>query len=591
MNAARVRTLATRFAAIAVPSAAAIGVVAGALADRGAAARARVELAQARASLEARSIDGAAKATRGAALELQPMLDGPWYRHAWSRTAGRAELEALRGELAQAVARLEAAIEARRARVLALEAMRAEVGYAATVSALDAVEARRAQAAAELELDAPAAHADLVTALADRRRGFAADIARNRAAVEAVAVARELARGDAVALQAVADAVLPVAARAGEDIQLGELRASAAAERAAILASGRVAGAEREAATAVTAAAAAAVAERLERDPDLRRGATGELAERRAAAIAAARRRQRELEAWERSVLDVDAALAADEPAAAARALSRLAPCDGPTRAEAGRIRAAFGARALDGLLRAALGALERSDGAALARLAAPFAPGGAVRPYLEGATLADADRVRLQVDRACDRDLYEQFRRSPSAAGAERYLSGWPAVRRAMAPAVLAWRRAASEAGTTVALQELRWGSLGLAAVNRGLEDRPDARVAVFVNGSPAADLRVGDIRDGGTNGVNDVVLRAGGFPWEEVEVGVLATIDLRDAILADPRPRGSVRQPVAAWRSDRSVEVQLVDPAWAGCRHVAVFGITVPKTPPLPPFQGRQQ
>ena len=61
---------------------------------------------------------------------------------------------------------------------------------------------------------------------------------------------------------------------------------------------------------------------RLERDPDLRRGATGALAGRREAAIVALRRRQSELEAWERSVRRVDDALEADEPGAAARALA-----------------------------------------------------------------------------------------------------------------------------------------------------------------------------------------------------------------------------------------------------------------------------
>ena len=562
-----------------------------ALLDSAAFDRAEADLLAFRARMIRGRLDRAAPELRNAMVSAEPVLDGWWPRHAWTRLFCEEERSALRAKLDASIRELEQAIEARAARIADLRSMREAADYAVTLAELDAIEARRRAHGPRLASDDPAADTELVAALAARRLGFEADIARNRATLEAIAAARERARGDDAALQAVADAVLPVPARAGEDDALAGLRESAAAERAAILASGRIEAAEREGASAATAAAAAAAADRLERDPDLRRGATGTLAGRREAAIVALRRRQGELEAWERSVRRVDDALEADEPGAAARAIERLAPCDARSQAEAERLRAAFGRRALDGLLRAALGAIERSDTAALGRLAAPFAPGGAVRPYLDGTARADADRVRLQVDRACDRDLYEQFRRRPSAGAAERYLAGWPAVRRAMAPAVQAWRRAAAESRTTIALQELRWGTLGLASVNRGLEDRPDAEVAIFLDGARAAGLRVSDIREHSANGVNDVALEARGFPWDELEVGVLVKLDLRDAILADPRPRGAIRQPVSAWRADRASEVEFTDPAWAGSRHVAVFRVTVPGTPPLPPFHGRPQ
>ena len=589
MHAARTRKLAIA-AAIAVPTLALAGVGADAPRDRASAGRARSEIARARDALAARSIDDAARGVRAAAVELQPVLDGPWPRHAWSRTAGRGGVEELRADLARAVADLEAAIESRRAGIAALESMRADVGYATTIAQLDAVESRRTAAVTELEREAPAGHADLVAAIGARRRSFEADVDRNRAAVAALARSRERARGDVQALQSIADAVLPAPARADEATALDALRSGAAAERAALLAEVRLGAAREEAAAATTSAAVAEIADRVAADPDLVRGDAG-LAERRESTIGALRKRERDLARWERSVSGIDSAFAAAEFGAAARALARLAPCDARTGAEADRVRSAFGARAVEEFVRAAVAALDRSEPEALDRMSAPFAPGGAVRPTLDADALRTADEVRAKASRALDRLLYEQFRRSPSPQAADRYLEGWPAVRRAMAPAVLEWRRASAESATELSIEEIQWGALGLATVTRRLEDRPDARVMLLVNGTPSAELRIGDIREDGVNGLNDVMVSFRGFPSQDLEVGIAAIIDLRDAILSDPRPRGTVRQPVSAWRAARREPVAFADPSWSGCRHVAMIRASVPKTPPLPPFQGRQQ
>jgi hypothetical protein len=287
----------------------------------------------------------------------------------------------------------------------------------------------------------------------------------------------------------------------------------------------------------------------------------------------------------------VEAAFAAGEFGAAARALGRLAPCDARTEAAAARLRSVFGERAVEELVRTVIAAADRADRDALARLVAPFAPGGSARPLLDEPLRRTVDEVRDRIGRTVDRLLYEEFRRNPSPMAAARYLEGWPAERRAMAPAVAEWVRAAGEPRTTISLEEIRWGALGIAAVSRGLEDRPDARVVLVLDGRAAAELRVTDILESGVNGFNDVAVEVPGFATADLEVGVAATIDLRDAILADPRPRGTLRQPIAAWRAGRTEAVAFTDPSWVGCRHSAVIRVAVPKTPPLPPFQGRQQ
>jgi hypothetical protein len=588
MHAARKWTLGTVLAALAGLMAVAVG--SDALRDGGAAARAREELAGSQADLAAGSIDGAARRTRAAARELRPLLDGPWIRHAWTRTAGRGDLGRLTEALDRAVTSLEAAIEARRALVAALESMRAGIGYATTLSDLDAIEARRAPLAAALGRDAPEAHADLVASIGARRRDFEADRARNEAAIERLRNARAGAHGDARALQAIVDAVLPAPPRAGEDAAMAALRVSAADERDEILGTDRVGSALAAAAGAITATEVADIAARIGSDPDLARGADG-LRARRDSAIEALQSRRRDLEAWERSAAVLEAAIAAGEFGAAARALERLRPCDGRTDAEAARLRDTFGARAVRGLVGAVMPAVDRADPEAIFRMVRPFGPGGNVRPHLGGEDATTADEVRSRVERHADRMLYEQFRRSPSAMAADRYLEGWPAVRRAMAPAVAAWRRAAREAATVLAVEDVRWGSLGVAEVSRGLEDRPDARLALLANGSQVLDFAVSDIREDGMNGFHDATVMVPGFPSADLELSVVATIDLRDAILSDPRPRGSLRQPVSSWRAARREEVTIADPSWTGCRHVVAIRALVPQTPPLPPFQGRQQ
>ena len=92
-------------------------------------------------------------------------------------------------------------------------------------------------------------------------------------------------------------------------------------------------------------------------------------------------------------------------------------------------------------------------------------------------------------------------------------------------------------------------------------------------------------------SSGLNDAVVAVPGRAWDELEVGIFGEIDLRDAILSDPKPRGGLSQSVGAWRAARATEVDFVDPTWPGSPHVAILRATVSKTPSLPPFQGRQR
>ncbi len=382
------------------------------------------------------------------------------------------------------------------------------------------------------------------------------------------------------------DDVLPAPDRGDEGARLAALKASASAERSAILAGTRLSAAAGAAATARTAAEARALLSALDADPDLRRSADPALEARVRETAASIRDRIDRLAAWEAGIAAVDRALAHGEPAAAARALRRLAPCDRRTEAIAASTVAAFPVRFTESAVQGAIGAVERGDLGALQRIADATDPS-----YTGAAGFGDTDRgqalrANRQVRRRIDQSLYEQFRRRPCAETADRYLEGWPGVPRAMAPTVRAWRARSVSGDTIIELIGARWDGTGANATRGTLEDRPDAAIALSAAGQPELAARAEDIAQGQLTPFEEARFRTPAEPADAFEVSAAVRIDLRDAMVADPAPRGECRQPIAEWRAQRVTELPVRDPLWNVRPHVLFLRAIVPGAPPLPPY-----
>jgi hypothetical protein len=514
-----------------------------ALTDASSFASATASLLRFEVEADAGVLDKAGTNLREAISRAEPVLDGWWPRHAWTRAFRREERDAMRASLDAAVRRLEAALDARAARIAELRAMRSDADYASTLAELNAIDARRGSHGGKLAADAPAAHEELVAAVTARREAFALDVARNREAL---------------------------------------------AERSTLLAGTRLASAAGAAATARTSAEAQAILASLESDANLRRTAEPALESRIRETSATIRGRIASLSAWESSVEAVDRALASGEPAGAARALSRLAPCDERTRSIARDIRSAFPSRFIESAVQGAIAAVGRADSAALQRIADATDPS-----FTRAAGFADAEQVQAlrpnrQVTRRIDQGLYEQFRRRPCAETADRYLAGWPAVPRAMAATVRAWRDRARLGGTLLALVGARWQDTGANAVRGTLEDRPDATVTLAACSLEIV-TRFEDIVAGQATSADAPTLSPDSPPEEDLRVSASVRIDLRDAMVADPSPTGSCTQSIANWRAERVTEIPVLDPLWGSRPHALLLRAVVPGAPPLPPYVRR--
>ena len=559
-----------------------------ALMDASSFARATSSLLLFEVEADAGVLDKAGARLREAISHAEPVLDGWWARHAWTRTFRREERDEMRASLDAAVRRLEAALEARAARIVDLRAMRADADYAATLAELAAIDARREALGSKLAIDAPAAHEQLVAALSARREAFARDIARNREALAGIAERRARASGDPAALLAVTDAVLPAPDRGNEGAQLAALKASASAERSSLLAGTRLASAAGAAATARTSTEAGAILAALESDADLRRTLEPALEARVRETSATIRGRVAALAGWESSVAAVDRALGAGEPAAAARALGRLAPCDERTRAIASSVRSAFPARFTESAVQGAIAAVGRNDAAALQRIADATDPA-----FTRGAGFTDGEQAQAlrpnrQVVRRIDQALYEQFRRRPCPETADRYLAGWPSVPRAMAATVRAWRDRARNGGTDIVLVGARWQSTGANSVRGTLEDRPDATVTLRADGGELV-TRFEDIAPGQSILADAPTLASNDAPDSDLSIAASVRIDLRDAMAADPNPTGSFAQSIACWRAERVTELPVLDPLWGSRPHALLLRAVVPGAPPLAPYVRR--
>jgi hypothetical protein len=559
-----------------------------ALMDASSFANATASLLRFQVEADAGVLDKAGARLREAISHAEPVLDGWWPRHAWTRTFRRERSDTLRSSLDAAVRRLEAALEARAARIVDLRDMRADADYAATLAELEAIDARREALGSKLAIDAPAAHEELVAALSDRREAFARDIARNREALAGIAERRARASGDPAALLAVTDAVLPAPDRGDEGAQLAALKASASAERSSLLAGTRLASAAGAAATARTSAETRAILAALESDADLRRTLEPALEARVRETFASIRSRIAALAAWESSVAAVDRALAAGEPAAAARALGRLAPCDERTRAIAGSVRSGFPARFTESAVQGAIAGVGRNDAAALQRVADATDPTFTRDAGFTDGEQAQALRPNRQVVRRIDQALYEQFRRRPCPETADRYLAGWPGVPRAMAATVRAWRDRARSGGTDIALVGARWQSTGANSVRGTLEDRPDATVTLRADGGELV-TRFEDIAPGPSIRAEAPTLASNAPPDSDLSIAAAVRIDLRDAMAADPNPVGSCTQSIECWRAERVTELPVLDPLWGSRPHALLLRAVVPGAPPLPPYVRR--
>ncbi len=568
---------------------AAIFIVRGAVLDHAYIESARVDLRVVRQDVAATRVSSALEYLRSAVLLSQPVLDGSWAMHAWSRTVRRSELQSLRSELEQAVAAVEDAVRARAVRADRLRIMRDDVDRASDSTELAAIDARRAEIETQLDRDSPAALASLEARIAERRAEFENDHRRNAEALAALQSRTVTAAANdcSAELLAIIDAVPPAPMRGNDKRDFDLARSNAATLHGEVLVRTTLRPALEQAKSASSARAARNVLQSLRDDPQLARMPAPSGARALAEARSRVLERIAELDAWETGVRGITAALNAGLPGSAAAALARLPSCDDRTATELTAIRAEFPARAVASFIQGAITAVDRSDWSALASLADQVRPGTVAWMSLDAPARAAIARSIEQVDLRVDRGLYQQFAREPRVELADRYLRAWPLVNRRMAPFVLAWRRSALTGGTILAMVCVRWSTTGAESPVVGLEDRPDARVEIRIGGETVMIADAADIREGETSRFDPLpTYQCSMLPTEALRVAAEARIDLRDALVTDPIAVGAVTMAVCEWRAARVVEIPANDATWGTRAHSVVLRVCMPDAPALPPF-----
>jgi len=529
----RARRLVAWCAAVAAAAAVAVCTVDAARdrADLDAAAR-RID--DARSALARRAPGDAIDALREAGERLGAYEARPAWRHAWTSVAGPARMPALRAAFEESVREAAGALDARAAFLARLKQAYERIERSVTLEELDTVDGELDALAAGDGAD-PDAMAPVREASARARTSYERDVARNREALAALGAALDRAKTPAE-LRAVVDAVLPARAR-GSDA--GVLRAVTG--RAAIaldrLLRERLDAAEREGAGLLDAAQAESLAVRVERDPDLARPGHPSVGDRARAVREALRGRADALGAWE----------------------SRL---------------------------RAAVAAIERADWsaahAAARELRANVEAWDRAAPGVAGLVAPAVARV----DAAVDRGRYGALLRAPCLRLAREYLDGAPAHPRRMEDAVRAWLAAAGAAPLRVELESVRWAATGAPAPGRTLEDRPDARLDLRVEESPGAQASFEDVVEGAVSRpARPVACEWHAAEGAQVRLGVRITIDLRDAIAADPVAIGAVAAPADALAARRTLVLEARDPAWSGRPHEVTLRVGYAGVPALPP------
>lgn len=488
----------------------------------------------ARAALSRRAPGDAIDALRGAGGRLGAFEARPAWRHAWTSVAASAREPALRAALERSVREAAAALDARSAFLARLKQAFERIERSVTLEELDAVDGELEALAADAGADAEAL-APVREASARARAAYERDVARNREALSALGAALDRATTPAE-LRAVMDAVLPARARGSDAGVLRAVTGRAAVAHDRMLRE-RLDAAEREAAGLLDAAQADALAARLERDADLARPGHPSVGERARDVRGALRARADSLASWE----------------------SRL---------------------------RAAVTAIERADWsaahAAARDLRANVEAWDRAAPGVAGLVAPAVARV----DAAVDRGRYDALLRAPCLRLAREYLDGAPAHPRRMADAVRAWLAAAETAPLRVELESVRWAATGAPVPGRTLEDRPDARLDLRVEGSPGAQASFEDVVEGSVSRPAQPVAcewrAADGMP---VRLGVRITIDLRDAIAADPVAIGALAAPADALAARRALVLEARDPAWSGRPHEVTLRVGYAGVPALPP------
>jgi hypothetical protein len=385
----------------------------------------------------------------------------------------------------------------------------------------------------------------------------------------------------------VIDAVLPVPARSDEDVALRALHESARASVCAALQAGTFRAAREAAAAAATSEDARAALRKLLDSPAVARIPSDEctrslerLREEMLARINA-------LGAWEAAVQGYGAALAAQRPAAAALALSRIEPCDARTAERLTAMRQSAPGDIVSAFSAAAVAMLERDDWEQIAMLADSLCPGTAAWNALDPTARAPIALSLEQLRRRVDRGLYEQFMRRPCVELADRYLRAWPSTPRRMAPMVLAWRTAALGGRTVLTLESARWGATGVESPTTTLEDRPDATIDVRASGEPVMRVVAVDISEDTTSTFDPAPrFETSAATGDELRIACAARIDLRDAMAADPIALGGLAATIGEWRALRQADITVTDPAYPGRPHRIRFRVTMPDAPALPPF-----
>jgi hypothetical protein len=501
-------------------------------ADLDAAAR---RIADARAALARRAPGDAIDALREAGERLGAYEARPSWRHAWMSVAGSSRDASLRDAFEACVRDAGAALDARAAFLSRLKQAFERIERSVTLEELDAADRELEALAADAGAD-PDALAPVREASARARTSYERDVARNREALATLSAELDRAATPSE-LRAVMDAVLPARARGSDAGVLRAITGRAAVALDRMLRE-RLDAAERDGADALDAARAEALAERIERDPDLARPGHPSVGERARTVRASLRARADALGAWEACLRSAVTAVERGDWAAAH-------------------------ASARD--MRANLDAWERAAPGVAARVAPAVA----------------------RIDAAVDRGRYEALLRAPCLRHAREYLEGAPTHPRSMAEPVRAWLAAAGDAPLRVELASIRWAATGAPVPGRTLEDRPDARVDLRVEDAPGAQVSFADVVEGAVSRpAQPVACEWRAHDGAIVRLGIRITIDLRDAIAADPVAIGALAASADALAARRTVVLEARDPAWSGRPHEVTLRAEYAGVPGLPAF-----
>lgn len=510
----------------------------------------------------------------------------PWWQHVWVRTVGGGSRTQTQEALAAALDHAGKLSEGRQSNRVWLAQQRAALEQASTVAAAQEALAAVQRGPPDQQAVLPAQEMEPVVALARQRlQALVAEDQRNAQALDEAAAALADASSNPARLLRVAQGVLPFPDRTPPQRQMAmdALRQEAAARRTALLAK-RASDARRAGAAAGTAAEVAKVLQGLESDPDFQASADGVAAYQRTREML--RQRKEALEQWEAGVQRVRTSLEAPDPVGATRAMGALQPPDETLARALGQMRVVFPEKLTNCLAYSVLLHARAGDWSGAHREVAMLLQDPTLRPLLNDAAVRVVRRASILLDQAEDRALYEAFRQTPSRQLAERYLAGWPATARRMAPLVKAYREALDHPVTIVQLVSVDWDDVGQYAST--IADMPDATIELGIPGTSLAKRVLPDVQNR-TRSVLEEPLQVTLEGPDEEPVRLLAAVklDLRDTALADPVAVGGVQLSPAEMRAVRRFSMKVLDPAWSPRPHHLNLYALPAGSPALPPWE----